>query len=115
MPGRIYQSDGGDWIYSSGGVKLRFPTEAEAQKVSAEQDYITAVRAANRAVWEGINALKAAQRRWNALDYGNTLDDGEGDNAGILAADVGAVVFATTEALIAVLDAGSATNMCKLL
>ncbi len=115
MAGRVYQSDGGDWILSSGGVKLRFATEGEAVQAMREQEYITQARAANRAVWDGINALKALQREWAALDYGTTLDDGAGDNAGIAADDVGAVVFDTANALIVVLDAGHATNMSKLL
>lgn len=83
--------------------------------MSREQDFITEAREHNRAIWNGINSLKALQREWNALDYGTTLDDGTGDNTGITAASVGAVVFATTDALITVLDAGSATNMSKLL
>lgn len=82
---------------------------------SREQDFITLARQYSRQVWDGINSLKAMQREWNALDYGTTLEDGEGDNDGITGAEVGAVVFATTDALIAVLDAGSATNMTKLL
>ncbi len=45
-----------------------------------QQDYISAVRTANRQVWEGINELKALQREWQALDYGTTLPDGEGAN-----------------------------------
>lgn len=80
-----------------------------------EQDYITIAREKNRQVWEGINDLVALQREWQALDYGNTLDAGEGDNTGIEAADVGAVVFDTANALVAVLNAGHATNMAKLL
>lgn len=80
-----------------------------------EQDYISTARDLNRRIWDGINGLKALQREWAALDYGNTLEDGSGDNAGILADDVGSVIFATTDALIAVLDAGHATNIAKLL
>lgn len=83
--------------------------------MSREQDFITEARAKNKAVWNGINELVAMQREWTALDYGNTLDDGEGDNTGINAAEVGAVVFDTATALVAVLDAGHATNMAKLL
>jgi len=83
--------------------------------MAREQDFISEARDQNRRVWDGINALKAMQREWNALDYGTTLDDGVGDNTGVTGAEVGAVVFATTDALIAVLDAGSATNMAKLL
>lgn len=78
-------------------------------------NYITEVRRLNAQVWEGINGLVAMQREWNAADYGTTLAAGSGGNEGIASADVGAVVFATSDALVAVLNAGSATNMAKLL
>lgn len=81
-----------------------------------EQEYITTARALTKQVWEGIHALVAMQAEWNALDYGTTLDNGTGGfNDGILAADVGAVVFATADALSATLSGGHATNMAKLL
>ena len=83
--------------------------------MSRQADYITEARAANRKVWDGINALKSLQREYNALDYGNTLPDGAGENAGITKAEVGAVVFDTANALVTLLDAGHATNMAKLL
>jgi hypothetical protein len=79
------------------------------------QDYISAVRTANRQVWEGINELKALQREWQALDYGDTLPDGEGANEGYTKTEVGAVAFATADALSSLLDAGHATNMANLL
>jgi hypothetical protein len=80
-----------------------------------EQNFITHVRIANQKIWEGINDLVAAQREWNALDYGTTLDTGTGANAGITSTEVGAVVFDSANALVAVLNAGHATNMAKLL
>jgi len=40
------------------------------------QDFITLARQHNKAIWDGINALVAMQREWQALDYGNTLPDG---------------------------------------
>ena len=83
--------------------------------MSRQADYITEARAANRKVWDGINALKSLQREYNALDYGNTLPDGAGENAGISKAEVGAVVFDTANALVSLLDTGHATNMAKLL
>lgn len=83
--------------------------------MSREQDFITEARAANKAIWDGINKLVALQREWNALDYGNTLDVGEGANAGLTAQAVGAVVFDTANALVAVYGAGHATNAAKLL
>jgi hypothetical protein len=79
------------------------------------QDYITIVRQKNKAIWDGINDLVALQREWQALDYGNTLPDGEGENAGITPAEVGAVTFDTVNAFVTVLNAGHATNMAKLL
>ena len=78
-------------------------------------DFITLARQHNKNIWDGINALVALQREWNALDYGNTLEDDEGGNAGYTALEVGAVVFDTANAMVAVLGAGHATNMAKLL
>lgn len=83
--------------------------------MAREQDYITIVRQKNKQIWDGINELVALQREWTALDYGNTLDAGEGDNTGLEAAEVGAVVFDTANAFVAVLNAGHATNMARLL
>lgn len=79
------------------------------------QDFISLARQHNHAIWDGINALVAMQREWNALDYGSTLPDGEGANSEQTAAEVGAVVFDTANAFVAVLAAGHATNMAKLL
>ncbi len=83
--------------------------------MARSQDYITEARAANKRIWDAINELVALQREWNALDYGNTLEDGAGNNDGVSAAEVGAVVFDTANALVAVLGAGHATNMANLL
>lgn len=80
-----------------------------------EQDFISEARSANRAIWDGINALIALQREWNALDYGNTLDPGTGENEGLTAVEVGAVVFDTANAMTTLLGQGHATNMAKLL
>jgi hypothetical protein len=80
-----------------------------------DADYITQVRRLNRQLWEAIINLQECQTQWNALDYGNTLPDGSGGNAGITAAQVGAVVSDTANAFVAVLEAGHATNMAKLL
>ena len=80
-----------------------------------QQDFITEARQANQAIWDGINALVALQREWNALDYGNTLADGEGANAGYTKTEVGSVVFDTANAMVGVLGAGHATNMANLL
>ncbi len=112
----IYQASDGTWIYFDGLAKHAGLSESEAWQMSREQDFITAARAANRQIWDGYHALRALQDEWSALDYGNTLDDGEGPNAGILAADVGAVVFATTDEIkLRIFDTGHATNLAKLL
>jgi hypothetical protein len=80
-----------------------------------DQDFYTIVRNHNKAIWDGINALVALQREWTALDYGNTLDAGAGANEGLTQVEVGAVTFDTANAFVAVLNAGHATNMAKLL
>ena len=80
-----------------------------------DADYISRVRQLNRQLWDAILNLQECQRQWNALDYGNTLPNGAGGNDGITAVQVGAVVSDTADALVAVLEAGHATNMAKLL
>lgn len=82
---------------------------------SREQDFYTLVRQHNKAIWDGIKALKALQSEWNALDYGTTLDNGEGENTGLTKTEIGAVVFDTTNAMETLLGTGHATNMAKLL
>ena len=82
---------------------------------SRQSDYIGEVRKEARKLWDAINALKALQLEYNALDYGNTLPDGEGDNEGYTKAEVGSVVFDTTEAILTLFGQGHSTNVAKLL
>jgi hypothetical protein len=70
------------------------------------------VRALNKQIWDGIRDLQALQGESNALDYGTTLETGPNEPT---TAELLAVVFATADALKAVLNAGHATNMAKLL
>ena len=72
--------------------------------MSRQQDYIRDVRRATVNLWESINFLLSAQAEWNALDYTNTLADGEGDNTGYTKAEVSAVVFTTANAIETLLD-----------
>lgn len=112
----IYQSSDNTWIYFDGLVKHTGLTESEAWQMSREQDYITAARAANRQIWDGIHGLLALQTEWNALSYGTELDTGEGENAGISGAEVGAVIFDTANELkLRIFDTGHSANMAKLL
>lgn len=86
--------------------------------MSREQDFISIQRDAARKIYDGINTLKESQREWNALGYGDNLDAGSGENAGITKELVGPVVFDTANALDAVLTAnGNAhlANLAKLL
>lgn len=78
---------------------------------SRKEEFVADARRHARNLWEAVNALKGLQKEWNALDYGNVL----GDASGAPAADVGAVVFATTDAVEGLLASGHATNLCKLL
>ncbi len=87
-----------------------------ANNLATDDDYITKVRDVNRRLWGNMLELKGYQTQWGALDYGTTLQQStKGNNAAITPGDVGAVVFATSDALSAVLAAGHATNMAKLL
>ena len=80
------------------------------------QDFITLARQHAAALWEASTSLLEMQKEWNALDYGNTLPDGENGNAGYTNADVGAVVFATAnEIKLRILDTGHATKLANLL
>ena len=83
--------------------------------MAREQDYYTLARQANTAIWDALNDLVALQREWNAMDFGNTLEPGAGANDGLTKTEIGAVVFDTTNAMLAVLAAGHATNMSRLL
>ena len=81
-----------------------------------ESDYVTLARAAVAALWQAMHDLLTMQDEWNALDYGNTLDDGTGNNAGITKSMVGAAVFDTAnEIKTRILQTGHATNLAKLL
>lgn len=83
--------------------------------MTREQDFYTLARQHNKAIWDALNSLVGLQREWNALDYGNTLEPGAGANEGLTDVEIGAVVFDTTNAMLAVLAAGHATNIAKLL
>ena len=109
----IYQRPDGVWILVQAGVipPREFATERAAVMARREIEYVEAVKTANQAIWNGIAQLLTLQREWNALDYSTTLDE----TGGVTSAEVGAVVFDTGNALAAVLNAGHATNMAKLL
>lgn len=83
--------------------------------MTRDESYYANVRQKNQQLWDALHELKIIQDQWNALDYGNTLADGTGVNAGITKSQLGAVIFDTTNALFVVLQAGSATNMANLL
>lgn len=76
------------------------------------EEFVQDARRYNRMIWEGLNALAGLQREWNALDYGTTMP---AEVEGVQRADVGAVVFATADAIEDLLATGHATNMAKLL
>jgi hypothetical protein len=82
---------------------------------NTDQAFYMDAKEHTRALWEALHSLLAMQTRWNALDSGNTMGAGEGSNLGLVAADVGAVVFASADAIKGLLDGGHATNMAKLL
>jgi type 1 fimbria pilin len=79
-----------------------------------KQDYITNVRIQATKFVDAYNELQKAQLEWNALDYSNTLPNGEGQNLGITKSEVGAVVFDTTDAIETLLGQGHATNLFRI-
>jgi len=80
-----------------------------------DQDFITEARTATKQIWDAQQKLRALQAEFIAGDYTNTLDDGAGNNEGILAADVSAVVNTTSDAIVGLFAAGHATNIIKML
>lgn len=81
-----------------------------------QDEYITLVRGLASQLWDTMIRLRALQAQWNALDYSNTLLNFTGNNEGLVAADIGAAVFATADELkLRILDTGHATNLSKLL
>jgi hypothetical protein len=84
-----------------------------------QADFISEARVHARAIYDAVNALVGMQNEFNYGGYGSggadPLPAGSGANAGILAADVGAVVFDTADALKTVLDGGHGANLAKLL
>jgi len=112
MSAAPYQAADGRWIIFDGTSKRFFDTEQEAWMAQREVEFVRETKADTRLLWDVLHRMKQRQSEWNALDYGNTLDDAEG----VTAAQVGAVVFATTDALTAIaFGSGHATNLARLL
>jgi hypothetical protein len=81
-----------------------------------QQDYYTQVREANRAAWQAMLTLVSLQREWDAQNYAETLAPGEGNNSGLVASDLSAVIFDAANAVATVLATnGYSTAMTKLL
>lgn len=88
-------------------------------------DYVTLVRQATKQLWEAYLELTTLQQEWHGQDYGNTLAtylqnvEVNDANAGLTSAQVGAVVFDTTDhitdALSGVGNTGHRTNITSLL
>lgn len=79
------------------------------------QAYITLVRTLATQLWLAYIGLLSLQGEWNAQDYGTTLGDGTGVNAGITKAMVGAATFATPDAMTTLFASGHATNLTAVL
>ena len=95
------------------GLSSTVYADARSQK---EQDYYTQVRKHATNLWEAIQFFSGeGQAEWNALDYGNTLDDGMNQHQGLTRTDLGGVVFDTTDAILVLFGQGHATNVAKLL
>ncbi len=82
--------------------------------IARESDFVTEARAHATALVEAIENLKAMQSEWSAMDYGTTMDPLTGAHEGLTPADIGAVVVATADAMVALLATGHATNLYKV-
>lgn len=81
-----------------------------------KNDFATLARQQTRVLWDAYQELRAMQDEWNAQDYGTTLDAGlSGENATVTAAQLGAVVFDTANAIKVDMDAGHSTNVTNIL
>lgn len=81
-----------------------------------QQEYYFAVRDANRQAWSAMLTLVSLQREWDAQNYAETLAPGEGQNSGLVASDLSAVIFDAANAVAQVLGTnGYSTAMTKLL
>lgn len=81
-----------------------------------QQIYYALVREANRAAWQAMLTLVSLQREWEAQNYAATLAPGEGENSGLVASDLSAVIFEAANAVAEVLATnGYSTAMTKLL
>lgn len=82
---------------------------------NAQQQFYAAARAAATAIWDAYHECLSLQTQWNSLNYGATLEPGDGVHLGLTGTHVGSVVFDTTNAIKALIDAGHGTNLATLL
>jgi maltoporin len=81
-----------------------------------QQDFYTEVRQANKEAWNAMIKLVGYQREWAAQNYTDTLGPGIGENSGLVAGDLSAVIFDAANAVANVLATnGYSTAMTKLL
>jgi len=82
-----------------------------------KSDFISEARQETRKFWSAYLKLLSFQNEWNAQSYSTTMDteDFTNENAGLTAAQIGAVVFDTMNAVKAQMDAGHATNVTNIL
>lgn len=85
--------------------------------MSRHEDFYSEAKSHAKAIWDALSELEALQKEHAALDYGTTLPDADpaGANAGLTKVEVGAVVFATADAIRGLFNTGHATNVAKLL
>lgn len=88
-------------------------TAAQRQKL----DFVSEARDATTKILEGYEKLISMQGEWNALDYGNAIVPNDlvgSEHEGLTAANVGAAVFDSANAITTLLGAGHATNLNRI-
>jgi hypothetical protein len=91
------------------------PYMQAASSLSREDQFVLETQYAAKQLWLAIHKLESLQAEWTARDFTNTLQSGITLPKHPAVADLGAVVYDTCNALKAVLNAGHATNVAKVL
>lgn len=85
------------------------------------EEFASDVRQTARRLWESHQHLKALKDEYAAQDFGNPdpeiglIIDPAGPNGGITPGELGAVLYATNDAIAALMAAGHATNITAVL
>lgn len=85
------------------------------------EEFTSDVRQTARALWESHQHLKALKDEYAAQNFGSNepgqglVIDPDGVNAGVTKEELGSVLYATNDAIAALMNGGHATNVTAVL